>query len=98
MDANTIEIVRFKLKPGVDLNNFIEENKKVEKNLIMKMPGILSRETARNEQGEVVVVLHWARPEDAQNSMDKFVAAAESKDFTALIDMDTFSMTRFVKL
>ncbi len=44
------------------------------------------------------MVLHWERSEDAQASMDKFVAAPETKDFTALIDMNTFSMTRYVRV
>ena len=98
MASNTIEIVRFKLKDGVDLKTFITQNKYVEQNLVSKMPGFVSRETAQSADGEWAVILHWQGPEDAQNSMNKFVAAPEAKEFTALIDMDTFSMTRYAQI
>ena len=93
--ANTIEIVTFELKDGVDKDNFIEENKKVEANFVAVQPGFVDRETGFNEEGKVVVVLHWENPESAQGSMDKFPTAPETQDFTQLIDMDTFQMTRY---
>ena len=93
----TIEIVHFRLKPTTQRAAFVAKNREIEQNVLMKMPGIISRETGIAEDGSVVVVLHWQRPEDAQNSMDKFVANPATKAFTALIDMDTFTMTRFVK-
>lgn len=95
--AQTIEIVRFRLRPDTAREVFVAKNNDIEQNLLMKMPGIISRETGIADDGEVVVVLHWERPEDAQNSMDKFSANPTTKDFTALLDMDTFTMTRFVK-
>ncbi len=95
--AQTIEIVHFRLKPETTRETFVARNRAIEQNLLMKMPGIISRETGIADDGKVVVVLHWERPEDAQNSMDKFVANPATRDFTALIDMDTFTMTRFVK-
>jgi heme-degrading monooxygenase HmoA len=94
----TIEIVRFKLKPETAREDFITRNKDVEQNVIMKMPGIITRETAMTEDKDVVVVLHWERPEDAQNSMDKFVANPATHAFTSLIDMSTFTMTRFTRV
>jgi hypothetical protein len=95
--AETIEIVRFKLKPDTTREAFLAKNKEVEQNVIMKMPGIISRETGEGQDGEWVVVLHWQRPEDAQNSMDKFVANPDTKHFTSLLNMDTFTMTRYAK-
>ena len=95
--AETIEIVKFKLKPETTKDAFLAKNKEVEQNVIMKMPGIITRETAEGQGGEWVVVLHWRSPEDAQNSMDKFVANPDTKAFTALLNMDTFTMTRYAK-
>ncbi|HVR32447.1 MAG TPA: hypothetical protein VMS74_07025 [Acidimicrobiia bacterium] len=95
--AQIIEIVRFRLKPDTARETFVAKNKDIEQSLLMKMPGIISRETGIADDGEVVVVLHWERPEEAQNSMDRFVANPATKDFTALLEMDTFTMTRFVK-
>ena len=93
----TIEIVRFRLKADTDRDQFLAQNKNIEQNVIMKMPGIVTRETAQSGDGEWMVLLHWERQEDAQNSMDKFVANPDTKSFTGLIDMDTFTMTRYEK-
>jgi len=96
--AETIEIVRFRLGDPKNREQFLERNKDMEKNFIFKQPGIISRETAIADDGEVLVVLHWEKPENAQASMDKFVAAPDTKSFTSLINMDTFTMTRFGKV
>lgn len=96
--AQTIEIVRFKLADLKNRDEFIKQNAEMEVDFLMKAPGLISRETAMTDDGEVLVVLHWEKPEDAQASMDKFVAAPQTKAFTALLNMDTFSMTRFLKV
>ena len=93
--ANTIEIVTFELQDGVERDRFIEQNKQVERDFVAVQPGFVDRETGFNEEGKVVVVLHWESPDAAQGSMDKFPTAAETQDFTQLIDMDTFKMTRY---
>ena len=92
---DTVEIVRFRLKEGTDREEFLRQNRGVDKNFVSQQPGFISRVTAEGEDGEWIVVLHWEKPEHAQASMDKFVGAPESSDFTALIDMDTFTMTRY---
>ena len=96
--ANTVEIVSFRVKDGVSREDFLTQNKYVEENLVSKMPGFVSRESIINEDGEVAIILHWENPESAQNSMDKFVGAAESQDFQKLLDMDTFKMVRYERV
>ena len=96
--ADTIEIVTFHLTDGVDQGEFLAKNKEVENNFVAVQPGFKSRETAVNEDGEVVVVLHWEKPESAQGSMDKFVPAPETQDFQKLINMDTFKMVRYTQV
>jgi heme-degrading monooxygenase HmoA len=96
--ADTIEIVTFNLKPGASRDDFLEKNKYVEQNLVSKMPGFKSRETAISDEGQVVVVLHWDKPESAQHSMDEFVKSSESQEFQQLLDMDTFQMVRYVQV
>jgi hypothetical protein len=93
--ADTIEIVTFHLTEGADRQEFLNQNKYVEENLVSKMPGMLSRETGVSDDGEVCVVLHWDKPESAQYSMDRFVDAPESQEFQKLINMDTFQMVRY---
>ena len=97
-DGNTIEIVTFKVKEGTSQDEFVRLNKDVENNFVAQQPGFVSRETAINEDGEVVVVLHWESPDAAQGSMDKFTAADETQDFQKVLDMDTFKMVRYQKV
>jgi heme-degrading monooxygenase HmoA len=96
--ADTIEIVTFNLKGDASRDDFLEKNKYVEQNLVSKMPGFKSRETAVSDDGQVAVILHWDKPESAQNSMNKFVDAPESQEFQKLLDMDTFQMVRYVQV
>ncbi len=93
-----IETVTFRLNEGVERAQFEEQNRSMEANFISKQPGLIARETAVSDAGDWIVVLHWERAEDAQASMDKFLAVPDTKDFTALIDLDTFKMTRYERV
>lgn len=95
--SDTVEIVTFRLKEGVELDTFIAENAKMEHAFLGHLQGFKTRSTSANDDGQIVVVLHWERAEDAQSSMDKFVGNPDTKDFTDQIDMDTFVMTRYVE-
>lgn len=93
--AKTIEIVNFRLQPGVTDAEFLAETMSMEREFLGKLHGFLDRDTGKSADGDWVVVLHWAAAEDAQASMDKFVAAEGTKSFTSKIDMSTFKMTRY---
>lgn len=93
--AKTIEIVTFRLKPETTDEAFIEETKSMEREFLGKLPGFVDRDTGKSADGQWLVVLHWASAEDAQNSMNKFVGNEATKAFTDLIDMDSFTMTRY---
>ncbi|WP_150296839.1 hypothetical protein [Salipiger aestuarii] len=93
--AKTIEIVTFRLADGVSDEAFIAETKTMERDFLGKLPGFIDRDTGKSAEGGWIVVLHWARAEDAQASMSKFVDAPGTKAFTACIDMSTFQMVRY---
>lgn len=94
--AKTIEIVNFRLNDGVSDEEFVAETRKMERDFLGKLPGFLDRDTGKSADGMWLVVLHWASAEDAQSSMDKFVGNPQTEKFTSYIEMDTFSMTRYV--
>jgi hypothetical protein len=73
--GKTVETVTMKVKPGVSKEEFLAKNWDVEDNLVRKMPGLISRDTAMDRDGNILIVLYWESPEDAQKSMDKFVGA-----------------------
>ena len=94
--AKTIEIVNFRLKPETTDEAFVEVTKSMERNFLGKLHGFVDRDTGKSADGQWLVVLHWESAEDAQASMDKFVGNEGTKTFTDMIDMSTFSMTRYV--
>lgn len=93
--AKTIEIVNFRLRDGVTEDAFVEETKKMERDFLGRLPGFLDRDTGPSADGDWIVVLHWASPEDAQASMNKFEAAPETRPFMAMVDPASFRMTRY---
>ena len=93
--AETVEIVTFRLKEGVCVAAFISETISMEREFLGKLKGFMNRDTGISDDGDVVVVLHWVSPEDAQASINKFVDAEETKAFTSMIEMESFVMKRY---
>ncbi|MFC8914626.1 antibiotic biosynthesis monooxygenase family protein [Streptomyces sp. NPDC047821] len=92
---STVETVRFKLIPGVDTADFETLDRRVETEYMAKRPGFLAREVSRSEDGEYLVVVHWATPEDADATMKGFFSAAETQDFLAAVDKTTVQSGRY---
>lgn len=95
---STVETVRFKLAPGTDAEEFARLDEKVETGYMAKRPGFLSREVTRSEEGEFLVIVHWATPEDADATMQGFFGAPETQDFLAAIDKSTVVSGRYTRL
>ncbi len=98
MNSETIEIVTFRLKAGVTEKQFLAENSNVEKDHVAKQPGFISRETARGEDGEWLVVVHWRSVADADASMNSFSSAPGAGAFMSLMDDSTLKMKRYNKI
>ena len=90
-----IEIARFKLAAGVDEQTSLRENEQVEREYIPKQPGFISREAARADDGEWLVIVHWQTEQDADASMNKFMGDPNSQGFVAALDSSTVSMKRY---
>jgi len=93
--ASVIEIVTMKLKDGVTFEAFAPVDHAVETEHVSKQPGFIARETARGEDGEWLVAVHWASAEDAQASMDGFSSAPAAARFMQMIDTSTMQMKRY---
>jgi len=98
-DMNTqsavVEIVMFKLKPGVTADEFRPLDRAVELQHVMKQPGFISRESAAADNGEWLVIVHWRSVKDAEASMASFAGAPATAPFMAKIDANTVSMKRY---
>ena len=98
MNSEIIELATFRLKAGVTEEQFLAEDSNVEKDHIVKQPGFISRETARGEDGECLVVVHWRSAADADASMNSFSSAPGASAYMSLMDSATLKMKRYGKV
>jgi heme-degrading monooxygenase HmoA len=90
-----VETIRFRLREGVADSDFLRRNRGVEDNYMSRRPGFRSRETARGEDGEWLVVVHWDSGEAAQATMGAFFAAPEAQEFLDAVDKASASSVRY---
>ena len=95
--SDVIEIVTFKLKPGVSAAEFRPVDKAVEREHVSKQPGFVSRESASGADGEWLVIVHWRSEKDAEASMASFSKAPAAAQFMSKINASTMSMKRYRK-
>ena len=93
--ARTVEVIHFRPRPDADLEEFIREDKRVGQEYTPKQPGFIDRESARNDNGDWVVIVHWDDAQSAEASMELFPQDPTAKRFIELMDPDTFSMLRY---
>lgn len=91
----TVEVIHFRLAAGADVDEFLREDENVGTNYTPRQPGFVSRVSARNDNGDWVVIVHWTNPQDAEESMKKFPDDPVAARFNALLDPETFSMIRY---
>ncbi|WP_263359669.1 antibiotic biosynthesis monooxygenase family protein [Acidicapsa ligni] len=95
--SEVIEVVTFKLKPGVSAQEFTNMDKAVGREHVAKQPGFISRESASGEDGTWLVVVHWRSRQDADASMKSFTSAPSAKPFMDKLQADTMKMIRYDK-
>jgi hypothetical protein len=91
----TVEVLHFRMIEGADEQEFIREDERVGNEYTPKQPGFRGRESAKNDQGDWVVIVHWDDAQSAQASMERFPNDPTAKRFIELMDSDTFTMTRY---
>jgi len=96
-DAAVVEVVTFKLKPGVTLDEFRALDEAVERQYAMQQPGFVAREAAAGDHGEWLVIVHWRSAQDPDASMAGFANAPVAAPFMARIDSRSFSMKRYAR-
>lgn len=96
-ETMTIEIVTFKLKDGVTTAEFEPIDKAVQVQHVAKQPGFVARESARGDNGDWLVVVHWETAKDADASMATFMSAAAAQPFMSNVQVETMRMTRYTR-
>ncbi|MGI5453370.1 antibiotic biosynthesis monooxygenase family protein [Streptomyces sp. CA-249302] len=90
-----VETIRFKLRAEVGDADFQDRNRTMEKEYLRERPGFLARSTARSAEGEYLVTVHWATPEDAEATIGAFFGAPETQSFLAAVDLETVQPGRY---
>ncbi len=78
------------------MQDFAKLDAEVEGNFTSLQNGFISRQSAVDEKGNVVVLVYWESEKDAKASMDKFMADQSVQEYAAMINASTMKMNRFM--
>ena len=84
-----IEIMTFRLRPETSEADFLAADRRVQVEFAHHQPGMVRRTTARNPDGDWVVIDLWASAADAANYVDGWNREPAPRTFMALIDEAT---------
>ena len=90
-----LEIATFRLRADASESAYLNADQEVERTHVAQQPGFLSRQIDSTDDGQRIVVVHWADAASAEASMATFMQAPATADFMALVDADTMAMTRY---
>ncbi|MEJ8814302.1 antibiotic biosynthesis monooxygenase [Variovorax ureilyticus] len=93
--ASVVEVVTFRLKPGVSAAEFARVDEQVELQHVSQQPGFISRESAVGTNNDWLVIVHWRSVPDAEASMGSFEKAPAAASFMSKIEGPTMSMKRY---
>lgn len=91
MSTQTVEIVQFRLKPGTDEDTFLAAAADTQA-AIARLPGFLTRELLKGEDGLWVDVVHWRSKAEALAAAEAFATLPEVAPFGAMIDEAAMTM------
>jgi hypothetical protein len=93
-----IEILRFRLAPGVDEAEFLAADKRLQTEFAYQQPGLLRRTAGRGPEGEWVVIDLWQTPADADQCDGVWGQDEVSEHFQSLVDRSTMQVNRYNEL
>ncbi|HWC39260.1 MAG TPA: hypothetical protein VG476_12055 [Acidimicrobiales bacterium] len=93
-----IEVQNFRLAHGVEAAEFLDADKRLQTELMLRKPTFLRRTTARGADGDWLVIVLWASQADADTSNAQFDRHPARVDFTALVDEATVTWRRYETL
>jgi hypothetical protein len=93
--ANVVEIVTFRLCPGVAEGQFLEANRRLEQEHLVLYPGLVSRVIARGDDGAWVIIVHWASTHVAKAAKAAFASVPATAGFMAMVDASSMVITRY---
>ena len=91
MEGSTIELVQFRLKPGMDVAAFLTAAEETQA-VIAQLPGYLRRELLQNDTGLWIDLVHWRSKADALAAAEMFSTVPAFALFAMMIDEAQMTM------
>lgn len=88
-----IEIVKYKPKEGTPEKEFIQANRRMRDDFLIKQKGLVSHEFVRMKDG-FADIMKWECLADADNVAKKFLSHPSAKRFDELIDSKSAEIVR----
>jgi hypothetical protein len=95
---SVIEILTFRLRPGVDEADFLAVDSRVQTAFRYQQRGLVRSTTARGSDGRWLVLQVWADEESADAARERWRTDALGAEFDAMIDDAGVARERFTAL
>jgi hypothetical protein len=93
-----IEVLTFRLAPGVDRATFLEADRRVQTEFAYHQPGLLRRTTAEGDDGGWLVLDLWRAACDADACDARWGQDPVTAGFMALVDRESVRTDRYSTL
>lgn len=93
-----IQILTFRLVPGIDEEEFLVADRRVQTRFAYRQPGLLRRTTARGDDGNWVVIDLWRSGEEADACERRWDTDADAAAFMSFLDPASVRSERFATL
>jgi hypothetical protein len=95
---SVIETNTFRLVGGVDIGEFLEADRQVQTELMLRKPTFLRRTTARGSDGDWLVVVTWSSRTDADTARAQLDDDPATAAFMTFVDRATLATRRYETL
>jgi hypothetical protein len=93
-----IETHTFRLADGADIGRFLDADRRIQTELMLRKPTFLRRTTARGTDGEWLVVVVWGSEEDAATSRAAFEVDPANVALMTFLDQPTLTTRQYATL
>lgn len=93
-----IETHTFRLVDGADIGEFLDADRRVQTELMLRKPTFLRRTTARGGDGDWLVVVLWSSSTDADAARSQLDDDPATAAFMAFVDRPTSTTRRYETL
>ncbi len=92
--ATVVEIVLMKVKTGITDNEFLLATKSIDK-VASNFSGFISRELAKDKNGNWIDIVHWTNLKSAQKAEEEEMKSSTCNVFFGMIDQKSMKLYQF---